>query len=127
MSRTLLFFLAIVVFVFWLNDFVSTGRFLAMTDAHPGRRGTATALFYLGRANEILNDDKDALEYYRRVVDRYPKSRYGLEAQYGVASSYERMKLYRQSMDEYVKFLEKYPNSHYDTSVRNNVEMLKAR
>lgn len=98
-----------------------------MSDAHPDRKGTATTLFYLARVYEVLNDDKHALAYYQRVADRYPKSRYGIEAQYGTASSYERMKLYQKALEEYNEFLERYPKSRYDTSVRNNVEILKSR
>jgi len=113
--------------VFWWHNFVSSGRCLAQLDAHPHRRGTATALFYFARYYEIFNKNDVALEHYKRIVERYPRSRYGMEAQYGVAASYEKMKRFHDAIVEYEKFLEDYPDNKYTVSVRNNVEILKSR
>jgi TolA-binding protein len=127
MRRTLLYFLVLVLSVLWFKDFVASGRFVAHLDAHPNRRGTATCLFYMARMHEIMSNDAKSLPLYKRVADRYPKSRYGMDAQYGVAVAHEHLKQYAQAMEEYAKFLELYPKSPYAVSVRNNLEILKTR
>lgn len=127
MRRFLLFFLFLVLSVLWFKDFVGSGRFLGLMDRRPDRRGTATALFLLGRYYEVFSRDAQAEQYYRRVVERYPRSRYGMEAHYGLASCYERLRQYDRALEEYQKFLESHPRSKYAASVRNNVEILKAR
>lgn len=127
MKRFFIFFMAAVLAVFWWRDFVASGRFLAELDKNPNRRGTATALFVLGRYYDIFNDEPKAVEAYKRVVDRYPKSRYGMEAQFGVANCYERLKRFDVALEQYQKFLEQYPDSKYTVSVHNNIEILKSR
>lgn len=127
MQRFLLFVLFTVLSIFWFRDFVASGRFLAQADAHPSRRGTATALYVLGRYYDIFNKPDKAVAAYGRVARRYPKSRYGMEAQHGLAEGYERLKDYRRALEEYQRFLDEYPGNRYAVSVRNNVEILKSR
>ena len=114
--------------VLWARDQVASGRFVALLERHPDRRGTATVIFYLARYYEIFNDNRKALEHYQRITKRYPKSpRYGEEAQFGLASSYERLKKYPEAIAEYEKYLELYPNGRYRASVATNITILSGR
>jgi outer membrane protein assembly factor BamD (BamD/ComL family) len=113
--------------IFWWSRFVSSGQLLAKLDAKPHRRGTATVLYTVGRYYDVMNNNRNALKYYERIVERYPKSRYGMEASFGVALCHERLKDFKKALEEYVVFVEKYPDSKYSTSVRNNIEILRSR
>jgi len=114
--------------VLWARDQVASGRFIAFLERHPDRRGTATVIFYMARYYEIFNDNHKALEHYQRITKRYPKSpRYGEKAQFGVASSYERLKKIPDAIAEYQKYVENYPDGQYNISVRNNITILQSR
>jgi tetratricopeptide (TPR) repeat protein len=125
LRRFLVFSFLFFVGVLWFKDFVASGRLLAKLDENRDRRGTATVLYYWARLNDIMNDEDEAIPLYERIVDRYPKSRYGMEAHYGLANCWERKKRYDKAVEEYQAFLENYPDSRYAVSVRNNIDILK--
>ena len=127
MKQFLLFVVSVFLLIFWLADFVGGGGLIAQLDKNPDRRGTATVAFYTGRYYDIMNKPEKALEFYQRVADRYPRSRYGMEALYGVASSYEQKHDYRKALELYEKFAEAYPKNKYSVSVQNNISILKSR
>jgi tetratricopeptide (TPR) repeat protein len=110
-----------------LHHFVTSGKLLAELDAKPHRRGTASVLFYWAQTSEIFNKHRKALELYQRVYERYPKSRYAEDSFYGIASSYERLRMYPESLAAYKEFLEVYPDSQYSESVANNINILYSR
>jgi tetratricopeptide (TPR) repeat protein len=124
--RNFLFFVLLCVFgVFWVDDYVSSGRMIALLDAHPHRRGTASALFYMGRYYELFGHEERSLQCYSRIVERYPKSRYGMDAHMGQAVALEHLKRYREALECYHAFLEKFPASPNATTVKNSIDYLR--
>lgn len=124
--RGFLVFVGIVVgiFIAW-NSYLYQGGLLRKLDAKPGMKNAPALLFYLGRYHEAVGRKELAVEAYGRIVQRYPKSTYADDAQYGVACSYEEMKKRPEAIQEYEKYLEMYPNGVHATVVKNNVYLLK--
>jgi outer membrane protein assembly factor BamD (BamD/ComL family) len=123
----LLFVFLVIFTMISVSRFVGGGGLLEYADEHPSRKGTATALYAVGRYYEFFGKDELCLKYFERIADRYPKSRYGMESQYAVALAYEHLKNYPRALEEFQEFLEKYPKSKYATSVRNNIDILQSR
>ena len=126
MSRFLTCVVLLVGLFVWLSDFISSGRFLARIDAMPDRRGMAVSLFALGNGYELLNRNEKAVEYYRRIVQRFPHSRYAMDAHYSLGESYEHLKEYSKAVEVFQAFLKKYPKSKYGTIIQNDLGILGA-
>jgi TolA-binding protein len=110
----------------WSNMIVKGGM-LARLDANPTHAGAPTILFMLGRYYELFNKNEMALGSYQRLRERYPDSKYVMDAHFGVALAHENLKDYKKAVEEYKAYLEKYPKSKYSASVQRNIEILKSR
>lgn len=109
------------------SKYVTQGGLVDYYDKNPRNKTAPAALYYLGKGYEVVSSHEKTLGIYGRVVERYPKSPYAMEAAYGEALALERLRRYPEAIEKYELFLESYPNSKYVRSVRNNIQILKSR
>jgi TolA-binding protein len=109
------------------NKYITHGGLLAHLDKAPMTRNADRTLYWLGHGYEMVSSFEKMHDIYRRLVDRYPKSAYFEEAQFGLAFALEKLRRFPEALEEYQKYIEAFPEGKYATTVRNNIEILKSR
>jgi tetratricopeptide (TPR) repeat protein len=104
---------------------VSRGGVGRYIERNPYFYGGERILYILGSFHEIWNQNQQALEMYARIRKVYPDSRWSDEAQFGVASSYERLKDRKKALEEFENYMKEFPNGRFHASVSKNISLLK--
>lgn len=121
----LLFVLCVGAFFYGWDQGITKGALGRYIEKHPTVYGGERLLYVLGGFHEVWNEDKKALEMYDRIRRVYPESRWSDEAQYGVASSYERLKNRQKALEEYEKYIKEFPKGRFHESVSKNISLLR--
>jgi len=74
-----------------------------------GLRETPEGLYQQGYENYQDGDYSDAIEFFQRLREEYPLSRYASMAEIGIADSYYSKKNYASAETEYVNFIDFHP------------------
>ena len=118
------FFIAVGIIVFlivmsWklLNNH-TIGKFI---ENHPHPTITPKLLFNIGQIFFIVDDFKKSELYYRKVVEKYPKSEQYLKARYMIIRSLESGHQVKESKAEIEKFLHEHPKSEYKDILRKKL------
>ena len=80
MRIMLLLLIAAAVAGFWLKDAAQKGRIDRYLDTHPNVKFNSTVEYYWGSLLELAQHAKSAQYRYRRVMERYPESKYAPNA-----------------------------------------------
>ena len=54
--------------------------FLSVVDEKPDEQSVAEALFYLGYTYSLLNENREAVDVWRQIIQNYPTDEYALMA-----------------------------------------------
>ncbi len=117
--------LAVVAFLYAWNHAITQQGIARYVDQHPKLWKADLVLFTLGSFHEVINQDEKSLAMYQRIVKAYPESAHGEEAQFRVASAYERLKNRARALEEYEVYLEKFPEGRFSRSVNINIRLIK--
>ena len=104
----ILVFLIVMSWRLLNNDTI--GNFI---EEHPHPTITPNLLFNIGQFFFLVDNFEKSEQYYRRITERYPKSKQYLKARYMIIRSLESRRQFKKSKDEIEKFLNEYPNSEY--------------
>lgn len=115
-SFGILVFLIVMSWRLLNNDTI--GNFI---ENHPHPTITPNLLFNIGQLFFIVDDFEKSEQYYRRVVERYPKAKQYLKARYMIVRSLESNHQIKKSKAEIEKFLYEHPNSEYKEILRKKL------
>lgn len=92
--------------------YADAGRLLLSVAPHLGADG-AEAMFHGARALSRADDDDRAITWYRKVVDKYPRSEWAQEAQFLIGWLELNRGRYAQAIEPLEQVIRKYPRSKW--------------
>lgn len=96
----------------------AVGTWQQLLERFPRGKNASQGLFYLGEA-EYARDNKDrAAEYYRRLVNDYPKSASYPNALYALGVAYEESERFPAAKETYNRFLREFASHELTAEVR---------
>ena len=85
----------------------------AIVSQFPNSVARAEALFQLGRGYELEDKFSEAIPWYNKVAEEFPKREEGEKGFYYVGHCYQYLKDADRAVARYEEFLKAYPNSKY--------------
>ena len=126
MIRKTIFLFIFTVILFNLITYgIRSGKIDSFLDEHPNPNWVPVLEYYWGQIYSILAKWEKAIYRFKRVVDKFPESKYGHRAQYAIARAYDDSGRRNFAIIEYSKLLEDYPDCEISEISRKRLEYLK--
>ncbi|MFW6173600.1 MAG: tetratricopeptide repeat protein [Elusimicrobiota bacterium] len=124
MRKFIIFLLLIAAVSYLTYDFISSGKCEEFILSHSDKDWAPRALYYLGDIYLIFGDRKRAEGVYKKVIEKYPKSKYCEKAMF----MHYYIPAYEGNSKETVrrgkKYLKRFPDSERAHRIRKRINVL---
>ena len=101
-------------------------HFLAILNDHPESGLAPDAVYQIGRGYSQMAEYTEAVKWYERVGEQFPKHPVSKDALLQLASAYSRLAKYREAVARYEKFIQSFPDDErLDRAYLNIVDVLR--
>ncbi|MCK5533603.1 tetratricopeptide repeat protein [bacterium] len=124
MRKVLLIILIICLFFVWMKNFIESGKLLVYLDKHPHEVWTPRCLYFVGNTYFFVRNYENAIVYFKRIINKYPKIEKIIDVEYMLGRSYESTNRYKEAKEVYRGILEKYPKNDYRTVIEKKMQLI---
>lgn len=123
--RKLLILIILVLAVFWVKDFVQSGKLVDYLDRHPNPSLNAPLEYYWGALLELGGRTSSAMYHLQRVQEKYADTPYGPLAWVERIDILDTKEDRNRVLEEGKQFLEAYPKHLKTELIRKKLSFIE--